>query len=153
VRRFIADPPLVPLVLLLVALVVVLQILRPGIVNERWIANTVKFAIPLALLAGCQTLAMLTGGIDLSAAPSRPWPPSSSRPRAGTTRASPSPRLRPGRAHRRHQRHRRRRLPRASADHDLGTSLIGTGCLQVYQRTVIAPGPRSPTPSPGSAPA
>ena len=29
-------------------LVVVLQILRPGIVNERWIANTVKFAIPLA---------------------------------------------------------------------------------------------------------
>ena len=45
---------------------VVLQILRPGIVNERWIANTVKFAIPLAMLAGCQTMTMLTGGIDLS---------------------------------------------------------------------------------------
>ena len=44
----------------------VLQILSPGIVNQRWIANTVKFAIPLALLAGCQTMVMLTGGIDLS---------------------------------------------------------------------------------------
>ena len=46
--------------------VVILQILRPGIVNERWIANTIKFAIPLAILAGCQTMTMLTGGIDLS---------------------------------------------------------------------------------------
>ena len=55
-----------PLIVLLVVLVVVLQILRPGIVNERWIANTIKFAIPLAILAGCQTMTMLTGGIDLS---------------------------------------------------------------------------------------
>ena len=53
VRRFMSDYPLVPLIVLLVALVVILQILRPGIVNERWIANTVKFAIPLAILAGC----------------------------------------------------------------------------------------------------
>ena len=48
-----ADRPLIPLIILLVILVVILQILRPGIVNERWIANTVKFAIPLAILAGC----------------------------------------------------------------------------------------------------
>ena len=61
-----SDQPLVPLIILLVALVVVLQILRPGIVNERWVANTVRFAIPLAILAGCQTMTMLTGGIDLS---------------------------------------------------------------------------------------
>ena len=54
--------------MLLLVLVAVLQILRPGIVNERWIANSVKFAIPLALLAGCQTMTMLTGGIDLSVA-------------------------------------------------------------------------------------
>ena len=66
--RVLRDRPVIALVLLLVALVAVLQTLRHGIVNERWIANTVKFAIPLALLAGCQTLAMLTGGIDLSAA-------------------------------------------------------------------------------------
>ena len=50
-----SDQPLVPLIVLLVVLVVVLQFLRPGIVNERWIANTIKFAIPLAILAGCQT--------------------------------------------------------------------------------------------------
>jgi hypothetical protein len=66
VRRYLADRPLIPLIVLLIALVIVLQILRPGIVNERWSANTVKFAIPLAILAGCQTLTMLTGGIDLS---------------------------------------------------------------------------------------
>ncbi|MFL5749271.1 MAG: ABC transporter permease [Chloroflexota bacterium] len=66
IRQFMRDQPLVPLIILLVALVVILQILRPGIVNERWIANTVKFAIPLAILAGCQTMTMLTGGIDLS---------------------------------------------------------------------------------------
>ena len=66
VSRFMSDQPLVPLIILLAALVVVLQVLRPGIVNERWIANTVRFAIPLAILAGCQTMTMLTGGIDLS---------------------------------------------------------------------------------------
>jgi len=66
VRRFFRDRPLIPLIVLLVALVAVLEVLRPGIVNERWIANTIKFAIPLAILASCQTLTMLTGGIDLS---------------------------------------------------------------------------------------
>ena len=66
VKRFMSDYPLVPLIILLVLLVLVLHILSPGIVNQRWIANTVKFAIPLALLAGCQTMVMLTGGIDLS---------------------------------------------------------------------------------------
>ena len=36
----------------------------------------------------------------------------------------------------------------------LGTSLIGIGCLQVYQRTVIAAGTKVPgLPRPGSAPA
>jgi ribose transport system permease protein len=66
VKRFMSDYPVIPLILLLVALVVVLQILRPGIVNARWVASTVQFAIPLALLAGCQTMTMLTGGIDMS---------------------------------------------------------------------------------------
>ena len=49
-----SDQPLVPLIVLLVVLVVILQMLRPGIVNERWIANTVKFAIPLAILAAAR---------------------------------------------------------------------------------------------------
>jgi ribose transport system permease protein len=62
----IRERPVIPLILLLLCLVVVLEMVRPGIVNERWIANTVKFAIPLAILAASQTLTMLTGGIDLS---------------------------------------------------------------------------------------
>ncbi len=51
---------------LLVVLVVVLQLARPGIVTADWSGSTLRAAIPLAILAGCQTLCMLTGGIDLS---------------------------------------------------------------------------------------
>jgi len=64
--RLMVDYPLIPLVGLLILLVAVLEVMQPGIVNERWLSNTLKFAIPLAMLAACQTLAMLTGGIDLS---------------------------------------------------------------------------------------
>jgi ribose transport system permease protein len=60
------DRPTVPLIALLIALVVVLQIAQPGIVTAEWVGVIVRQAVPLAILAGCQTLAMLTGGIDLS---------------------------------------------------------------------------------------
>jgi ribose transport system permease protein len=60
------DRPLIPLVGLLAALVVVLQVAQPGIVTAEWVGVIVRQAVPLAILAGCQTLAMLTGGIDLS---------------------------------------------------------------------------------------
>ncbi len=66
-KRFMSDNPLIPLLVLLVLLIVVLHFIRPGIINARWAAQTVQFAIPLALLAGCQTITMLTGGIDMSA--------------------------------------------------------------------------------------
>jgi ribose transport system permease protein len=65
-RRVVRDQPLIPLVILLVALVAVLEVAKPGTVNGNWLATTVRNAIPLAILAACQTLAMLTGGIDLS---------------------------------------------------------------------------------------
>lgn len=65
-RRLLRDQPLIPLTLLLLALVVVLQIVNPGIVTAAWAGVIVRQAVPLAILAGCQTLAMLTGGIDLS---------------------------------------------------------------------------------------
>ena len=65
-RRLFRDQPLIPLIGLLVALVVTLQVARPGIVSAEWVGVTLRAAIPLAILAGCQTLAMLTGGIDLS---------------------------------------------------------------------------------------
>jgi len=146
IRRFLSDRPLVPLIILLVLLVVVLQILRPGIVNERWIANTVKFAIPLAILAGCQTMTMLTGGIDLSV--------STVATMAAFFMATQVVHQDPGIA-----------ILIALAPAvliglangigvgifrvhplimTLGTSLVGTGCLQVYQRTVIASGAKIP---------
>ncbi len=66
VRRLFRDRPIIPLIVLLVLLVIVLQIARPGIVTANWVGITLRAAIPLALLAACQTLTMLTGGIDLS---------------------------------------------------------------------------------------
>jgi ribose transport system permease protein len=65
-RALLRDRPLVPLIILLFGLVAILEVLQPGIVNERWVSNIVRFAIPLAILAAAQTLTMLTGGIDLS---------------------------------------------------------------------------------------
>ncbi|HUR16723.1 MAG TPA: ABC transporter permease [Candidatus Limnocylindrales bacterium] len=62
------DQPMVPLVGLLVLLVIITEITRSGTVDPNWAAIIVRTAIPLAILAGCQTLAMLTGGIDLSVA-------------------------------------------------------------------------------------
>ena len=68
VARFLGRYPVIPLIALLAGLIGLLEFLQPGIFNERWIGNTIRFAIPLAMLAACQTLTMLTGGIDLSAA-------------------------------------------------------------------------------------
>ena len=74
-RAIMRDYPVIPLLFILTVLVATLEFLQPGIVireegllglNERWISNTVKFAIPLAILAASQTITMLTGGIDLS---------------------------------------------------------------------------------------
>jgi ribose transport system permease protein len=65
-RRLFRDRPVVPLFVLLGLLVVVSEVARPGVVNAGWAANIVRTSIPLAILAACQTLTMLTGGIDLS---------------------------------------------------------------------------------------
>jgi ribose transport system permease protein len=67
-RSWLRDRPIVPLIILLGLLVIALQVLRPGIVTADWVATTLRFAVPLAILAACQTLTMLTGGIDLSVA-------------------------------------------------------------------------------------
>ena len=65
-RQVFRDRPLLPLSVLLVLLVVLVQILQPGTVNANWVGVTLRQAVPLAILAGCQTLTILTGGIDLS---------------------------------------------------------------------------------------
>lgn len=146
IKRFMSDYPLVPLIVLLILLVLVLNILSPGIVNQRWIANTVKFAIPLALLAGAQTMVMLTGGIDLSVGTAATMAAfivatqSVDNTPAVAVAIALLPALVIGfvngvgvgvfRVH-----------PLIMT---LGTSLIGVGCLQVYQRTVISSGTKYP---------
>ncbi len=65
-RRLFRDRPVVPLIGLLAILVIVMEIASPGIVNPGWAGVILRTAVPLAILAGCQTLTMLTGGIDLS---------------------------------------------------------------------------------------
>ena len=144
--RFMAERPLLPLILLLAGLILALEVMQPGIVNPQWIGNTIKFAIPLAMLAACQTLTMLPGGIDLSAGP------------VATITAFVLATLTPLLG-----------MPEAVAIGlccavlaglvngfgvavcrvhplimTLGTGLIGMGCLLVYQRYVIATGTKIP---------
>ena len=65
-RRLFSDHPLIPLIALLIVLVVAIELVQPGIVGPSWAGVILRAAMPLAILAGCQTLTMLTGGIDLS---------------------------------------------------------------------------------------
>jgi ribose transport system permease protein len=145
-RRFLRDYPLVPLIVLLIGLVLALEVMRPGLINERWIGNTIKFAIPLAMLAACQTLTMLTGGIDLSVGVAATVSAFVAATQlailgpAGAILVALIPPILIGLANgigvgmfRVH--------PLIMT---LGTGLIGTGCLQVYQRTVIAAGSSVP---------
>lgn len=67
-RALFRDRPIIPLLALLALLVVAIELADPGIVGPEWAGVIVRAAVPLAILAGCQTLAMLTGGIDLSVA-------------------------------------------------------------------------------------
>lgn len=144
--RVMAENPLLPLVLLLLALIAVLAILNPAILSAFWLSNTIKIAIPLAMLAACQTLTMLTGGIDLSAGT------------VATITAFVAATLAPLLG-----------IPTAIAIAlgcavlvglvngfgvaicrvhplimTLGTALIANGCLLVYQRYVIATGVKIP---------
>jgi ribose transport system permease protein len=66
VRRLFRERPIIPLIGLLAVLVLLSQLARPGIVTPGWAGVILRAAVPLAILAGCQTLTMLTGGIDLS---------------------------------------------------------------------------------------
>jgi len=67
-RNLFRDRPLIPLTALLIVLVAAIQIADPGIVNLPWCGLIMRASVPLAILGGCQTLTMLTGGIDLSVA-------------------------------------------------------------------------------------
>lgn len=155
--RVLRDNPMIPLVVFLFLLIAVLEIMRPGIVvpiragrdglvSMFWVGNLIKFAIPLTMLAACQVLTMLTAGIDMSvgvvatvsafvcATLSTAW----GVPAAVLTALACG--LAVGlvngfgvgivRVH-----------PLIMT---LGTGLIATGCLQVYQRLFINAGSQIP---------
>jgi ribose transport system permease protein len=65
-RNLFRDRPLIPLTALLAILVAIIEVADPGIVSPAWAGVILRASVPLAILAGCQTLSMLTGGIDLS---------------------------------------------------------------------------------------
>jgi ribose transport system permease protein len=65
-RGLFRDRPIIPLIGLLAILVIIIQLADPGIVSLSWAGVIVRATVPLAIIAGCQTLTMLTGGIDLS---------------------------------------------------------------------------------------
>jgi ribose transport system permease protein len=67
-RGLFRDRPIIPLIGLLAILVATIELADPGIVTPAWAGVMVRAAVPLAILAGCETLTMLTGGIDLSVA-------------------------------------------------------------------------------------
>lgn len=140
--RLMVDNPLLPLTLILLVLIAVLAILNPAILSMFWVGNTLKIAIPLAMLAACQTLTMLTGGIDLSVgtvATIAAYVTATATPLIGAPEAigiamacAFAVGLVNGigvafaRVH-----------PLIMT---LGTGLIATGCLLVYQRSVISTG-------------
>jgi ribose transport system permease protein len=66
--RLFRDRPILPLLALLAILVVAFILANPRANIPDWAGATLRAAVPLAILAGCQTLVMLTGGIDLSVA-------------------------------------------------------------------------------------
>jgi len=68
VMRTFRDRPVMPLLVLLGILALAFIGLNPRTNITEWVASTLRAAIPLAILAGCQTIVMLTGGIDLSVA-------------------------------------------------------------------------------------
>ena len=68
IKRTFRDRPIIPLLVLLALLIGSLQLAQPGMLNAGWASATIRFAVPLAILAACQTMTMLTGGIDLSVA-------------------------------------------------------------------------------------
>lgn len=66
IRALFRERPIIPLLGLLALLVILSELIRPGIVTPNWAGVMIRAAVPLAILAACQTMTMLTAGIDLS---------------------------------------------------------------------------------------
>ena len=79
-RNVLRDYPLVVLTILLVGLVLVVQLARPGTVNPSWAAFQVRQAAILAILAGSQTICTSRAASIYRSVTSRPCRASSPRP-------------------------------------------------------------------------
>lgn len=66
--RLLAERPVLILSAVLVVLVLITTIVQPSYLSFENLRNTLLLAAPLAIMAGGQTLVMLTAGIDLSVA-------------------------------------------------------------------------------------
>jgi ribose transport system permease protein len=65
-RAIIAEYPALALIAVLVLLILITGAIEPEFLSVRGVRNTLLQAAPLGILAGAQTILMLTGGIDLS---------------------------------------------------------------------------------------
>jgi ribose transport system permease protein len=65
-KRLLIDQPLIMLGVILVLLVAACTIVEPSYFSDDQAGAILRYAAPLAIMAGGQTLAMLTRGIDLS---------------------------------------------------------------------------------------
>jgi ribose transport system permease protein len=65
-RGLFRDRPMIPLIGLLAVLVFATSFVLVDGITPGWVGVIVRASVPLAILAGCQTVTMLTGGIDLS---------------------------------------------------------------------------------------
>lgn len=66
--RYLASHPHLVLVAVLIVLILTTGAIEPNYLSVSGIRNSVLFAVPIGVLAAGQTILMLTGGIDLSAA-------------------------------------------------------------------------------------
>lgn len=66
--RAFGEHPHLMLILVLVVLILLTGVIEPRYLSFRGLRNSALFAVPIGLLAAGQTILMLTGGIDLSAA-------------------------------------------------------------------------------------
>jgi ribose transport system permease protein len=67
-RAALAENPTLVLVGVLVILILITGVIEPNYLSVGGMRNTLLQAAPLGILAGAQTILMLSGGIDLSAA-------------------------------------------------------------------------------------
>jgi ribose transport system permease protein len=67
-RSLLAERPLAVLSIVLIVLVAITAAIEPSYLSLNGLRNTLLLAAPLAIMAGGQTLCLLTAGIDLSVA-------------------------------------------------------------------------------------